>query len=86
MAPGRPLRERGRERLEADGLLFTLAMSGRLSHTGNAELRASVAGARAKLSKDEDSKLRIVKRSADRSIDAIVAASMAVKRCLDLNL
>lgn len=74
------------ERLESDALLLRLAMQGRLAHDGNQDLREHIANAKAKVSADEDSKVRIIKRSPSRKIDLAVAAAMAAKRCLDLNL
>jgi phage terminase large subunit-like protein len=49
-------------------------------------LRDHIANARAKLSKDEDSRLRIIKRAPNRKIDLAVAASMGVSRILYLNV
>lgn len=76
----------GHDREIADSLMHKLALRGQLSHNGDPRLREHILNARAKLSKDEDSKMRIVKRSPSRKIDLAVAASMAVKRCLELNL
>lgn len=66
--------------------MHKLALRGQLTHTGNADLREHVLNARAKLSRDEDSKMRMIKRSPSRKIDLAVAASMAIDRCLYLNL
>ncbi len=74
------------DRLMADAQLFQLAMRRAISHTGNPTLREHVSNARAKLSKDEDTKMRIVKKSPSRKIDLAVAASMAVAQILYLNL
>jgi len=41
---------------------------------------------RARLSKDDDSKLRIIKKAPNRKINLAVAASTAVKRVLELNI
>jgi hypothetical protein len=76
----------GSERLIADGDLHKLAIRRRLAHNGNATLREHVGNAKAKLQADEESKMRIVKRAPAMKVDAAVAASMATKRVLDLNL
>jgi phage terminase large subunit-like protein len=73
------------ERLESDKQLYDLIMGRRLAHNGEADLRAHVIGAAAKVD-TEDSKLRIVKQTAARKIDAAVALSMAAHRCLWLVL
>jgi hypothetical protein len=75
-----------RDREIADSLMHKLALRGQLAHDGNEQLRDHVLNARAKLSKDEDSKMRMIKRSPSGKIDLAVAASMAIKRCLELNL
>lgn len=76
----------GPERLIADSLMHKLALRGALAHNGDEKLREHVLNARAKLSKDEDSRMRMVKKASGRKIDLAVAASMAVTRILDLNL
>jgi hypothetical protein len=76
----------GHDREIADSLMHKFALRRTLHHNGDLRLREHVLNARAKLSKDEDSKMRIVKRSPSRKIDLAVAASMAIKRCLELNL
>ena len=76
----------GNERLIADGRLHKLALRGALAHDGDPMLREHIGNARAKLSKDEDSRMRIIKRAPSRKVDLAVAASMAVDRVLYLNL
>jgi hypothetical protein len=76
----------GNERLIADGRLHKLALRGALAHNGDPMLREHIGNARAKLSKDEDSRMRIIKRAPSRKVDLAVAASMAVDRVLYLNL
>ena len=76
----------GREREIADSQMHKLALRGQLTHTGIAELGEHVLNARAKLSKDEDSRMRMIKRSPSRKIDLAVAASMAIDRCRYLNI
>ena len=75
-----------RDREIADSLMHKLALRGQLAHTGDLQLREHVLNARAKLSKDDDSKMRMIKRSPSRRIDLAVAASMAISRILTLNL
>jgi phage terminase large subunit-like protein len=76
----------GTERLIADSRLHQMALRGALAHNGDERLREHVLNARAKLSRDEDSKMRIIKRTPNRKIDLVVAASMAVDRVLHLNI
>jgi phage terminase large subunit-like protein len=74
------------ERLVADGQMHKLAMKGELAHNGDPDLRDHIGNAKAKLQADEESRMRIVKRAPDRKVDLAVAASMGVKRALDLNI
>lgn len=74
------------ERLLADALMFRRAMQGTMTHNGDPTLREHIANSKAKLETEQESKMRIVKRAPDRKIDAAVAASMGVYRCLQLNL
>lgn len=76
----------GREREIADSQMHKLALRNQLTHHGDHRLRQHVLNARAKLSKDEDSRMRMIKRSPSRKIDLAVAASMAIDRCLYLDL
>jgi phage terminase large subunit-like protein len=76
----------GQAREIADSRMHKLALRSRLSHRGDPQLRENILNARAKLSRDEDSKMRMIKRSPSRKIDLAVAASMAIDRCLYLNL
>lgn len=74
------------DRLVADRQLYDCVIQKRLAHTGHLDLREHIQNANAKLQKDEDSKMRIVKKAAGRPVDLAVAASMSVARCLYLNL
>jgi len=76
----------GSDRLVADSLLHKLVLTRQLSHNGDPLLREHVLNARAKLEKDEDSRMRIVKKAADRRVDLAVAMSMGVKVALYLNI
>lgn len=78
--------QQGAHRLKADRLLYDVIKQRRLGHNGSRTLREHALNADAKLQKDQDSTLRIVKRAQGRRIDAIVAASMAVYQCLYLLL
>ena len=73
-------------RLKADKRLYDLIINHKLAHNGDSELREHIRNASAKHQKDQDSTLRIVKRSANKKIDAAVAASMGVWQCLYLLL
>lgn len=78
--------QQGTERLEADGFMHKLALTGRLAHDGDRDLAEHVANAKAKLEADQESKMRIVKRSERGKIDLAVAASMGVWRIMALNV
>jgi len=73
-----------KDRLIADSSLRDLVVNMRISHDGNQTLRDHVQNAGAKVSRDEDSKIRIVKKAPDRKVDLLVATSMAAHRCLYL--
>lgn len=87
------------DRLKADSQLFDLLIGRRLhfSHFEGcargpncscpfSQLREHMANANAKLQKDEDSKLRIVRKTNTRKIDLVVALSMASAACLHLRI
>jgi hypothetical protein len=76
----------GTDRAVADSALAQLALQRRVWHNGDPDLRQAILNARAHLTGVDDRQLRMVKRAPDRHIDAAVAASMAVSRCLALNL
>ena len=76
----------GGDRLQADKTLYDLIVSRRIRHDGNAELRDHITNCNAKQSKDEDNRLRLVKKSDKRKIDLAVSLSMASAECLRLNL
>lgn len=69
------------KRLQADRGLYDSIINRHLAHDGNEILRQHVLNANAKVQKDEDSKLRIVKKAGGRKIDAVVALSMANFQC-----
>jgi len=75
----------GKERLQADSDLLQVIIDGRIAHSGEKILREHLQNADKKVD-DAGSKTRIVKRYEKRKIDAAVALSMAVYRCLYLNI
>jgi hypothetical protein len=75
----------GPERAEADKQLLDLIVARHVVHDGtHAKLRQHLDNADKK--KGQDGKLRIVKREQSLKVDLAVATSMAVARCLYLNL
>lgn len=72
------------QRLVADRSLYDGVIRRQIWHNGDERLRGHVLNAGAKMSKDEDTKLRLVKTAPHRKIDAAVALSMAADRCLYL--
>lgn len=76
----------GKDRLVADKQLYDLVRDRKLHHSGNVELRRHVQGAAAKTPKDEENKLRFIKKAGSSKIDGLVCLSMAAEECLRLNL
>ena len=76
----------GQRRLMSDKQLYDLIVHKRLRHDGDPDLRQHIQNCNAKTQKDEDGKLRLVKKSESRKIDLAVALSMASAECLRLNL
>lgn len=76
----------GQERLISDKQLYDLIVHRRIRHGGSPDLRQHIINCNAKHSKDEDNKLRLVKKSENRHIDLAVCLSMATAECLRLNL
>lgn len=70
----------------ADKQLYDLIRDRRIAHTGNDEVAQHLRNASAKIAKDEDTKLRIIKQSSSTKIDLAVALSMASSECLRLAL
>ncbi len=73
--------DQGKERSQADRALYDLIVNRQLAHDGNLELREHIQNSKARLQRDEDSKLRIVKKAPQRKIDLVVCLSMAALRC-----
>lgn len=76
----------GQERLTADKGLYDLIVHRRIRHDGNLDLREHLTNANSKQSADEDTRLRIVKKSDTRKIDLAVCLSMSTAECLRLNI
>jgi phage terminase large subunit-like protein len=77
----------GQERLIADGQLYQMIVQRRIRHDGAwPQVREHLSNANKKVSATEDTRLRIVKKSEGRKIDAVVALSMATAECLRLAL
>lgn len=76
----------GADRAKADSQLYDMIVANKLHHSGQPEIRQHIANANAKLQTNEDSKLRIVKKSSGGKIDLAVALSMAVARCMYFRL
>jgi len=87
------------ERLKADSQLYDMIIGRRIHYVHEqgcagrdqctcmmSAMREHVANANGKVQKDEDSKLRIVKKAAGRKIDLIVSLSMASYRCMYFRL
>ena len=87
------------DRLRADSMLYDLVIGKRVHYSHAREcpegvlcncwiapLREHIANSNSKVQKDEDSKLRIVKKANGKKIDLAVALSMAANRCLYLRL
>jgi len=78
--------EQGKPRLEADKTFYDVIVGRRLAHPGYWQMREHIQATSAKTQKDEESKIRMIKKAPHRRIDLGVAASMGVERCLFLNL
>lgn len=76
----------GIEREKADYQYYTMVRDKAIEHIGDPDAEEHFKNAGAKMAKDEDTKLRIVKRSKDKYIDITVASSMAAAECKRLNL
>ncbi len=74
------------DRSVADKQLFDLIRDRRIAHEGQDDLRDHVRNCAAKQNRDEDTKLRIIKKSQERKIDLVIALSMASYECLRLYL
>ena len=57
-----------------------------IAHDGDDNVREHLQNSAAHFTANEDSKLRIVKKTRQQKIDAAIALSMAVSECLRLSL
>ncbi len=78
--------DQGEKRLKADKGLYDLVRDRKFRHDGNPELREHFQNANAKQSSQEDTKLRIVKKSESKKIDLCVCCAMSSYECLRLML
>lgn len=78
--------QQGERRLRADKQLYDLIAHQEIGHDGDINLREHIQNCNAKIPKDDDTKLRIIKKSDTRKIDLAVALSMASAECLRLNI
>lgn len=74
------------DRLKADRALYDSVLRRTIAHDGNERLKEHMLNAGARVQKDQDSTLRLVKITPNRKIDAAVALSMAAARCLYFTL
>jgi phage terminase large subunit-like protein len=74
------------DRSLSDKQLYDLIRDRRLAHPPDEEFNEHIKNAAAKQSRNEDTHLRIVKKTAAGKIDLVIAASMAVYECLRLNI
>lgn len=74
------------ERARADKQLYDIIRDRRIVHPGLPDLSEHIKNAAAKHAPDEDTRLRIIKKSQSGKIDSAVALSMACAEALRLNL
>ena len=74
------------ERLTSDKGLLDLIMQRRIRHDGDLRLRQHITNCNAKQAANEDTRLRLIKKSESRKIDLAVALSMAAQETLRLSL
>jgi phage terminase large subunit-like protein len=74
------------DRNKADKRLYDMVRDRRYHHNGNTEVREHIKNCAAKMARDENTKLRIIKKAPASKIDLAVCTSMGIDRCLYLNL
>jgi len=74
------------DRLIADKALYDMIRDQRIHHTGDPTLAEHLLNCAAKVPADDNTRLRLVKKSRRSKIDAAVALSMAASECLRLNV
>lgn len=75
-----------RDRAVADKQLYDMILHKQIHHNNDQVVREHIKNAAAKIDPADESKLRLIKKTEDKKIDAAVALSMAVEECLRLNL
>lgn len=78
--------DQGEKRLKSDKGLYDLIRDRKFRHDGNPDLREHFQNANAKQSSQEDTRLRIVKKSESKKIDLCVCCAMSSFECLRLML
>lgn len=73
-------------RLKSDRALYDAILARKIAHTGDVGLRQHILNAGARVQKDEDSTLKLIKVTPRKKIDAAVALSMASDRCKYLRI
>ena len=76
----------GQDRMVADYQLYTAIKDRKFLHGPNDDLREHLKNAAAKVAKDSNTKMRLVKKASDSKIDVAVATSMANHECKRLNI
>lgn len=76
----------GGDRMVADHMLYTYIRDRKILHTGDPDVREHIGNSAAKVAKDSNTKMRIVKKTAKSKIDLAVCLSMGVHECKRLNL
>lgn len=74
------------ERSIADKQLYDLIKDARIHHSGDPDLTEHIQNCAAKIPKDDNSRLRLIKKASKSKIDGAVALSMAAHEALRLNL
>jgi len=78
--------DQGQRRLKADKQFYDLIAHKMIRHDGNPDMRSHIQNCNAKIPKEDDSKIRLVKKSDSLKIDLAVAASMGCAECLRLSI
>jgi len=74
------------DRAVADKALHDMIRDQTIHHPGNSEMRDGIRSCGAKIPPDDNTRLRLVKKSKTAKIDPVVALSMASHECKRLNL
>lgn len=76
----------GGDRMVADHLLYTYIRDRKILHVGDPVVREHLGNASAKVARDSNTKMRLVKKAPSSKIDAAVSLSMGTHECRRLNL